>query len=148
MSNRYKDSMEWKQLFSDVARYYYYRCYPVDCKVSSINRVLRNLTTETHRTGGGGHHFFTSSHVYDKFGSLFGGSQPWTHRAGHPWYASGPGGSAGAGAGVFHGTDMAAKLSGGDVAFHTSHVNHAHQMSSLVAGPLHYGAVDRKCESF
>jgi len=116
--------------------------------VSSINRVLRNLTTETHRAGGGGHHIFTSSHVYNKFGGLFGGSQPWTHRAGHPWYAAGPGCSAGGGgsAGMFHGTDMATKLAGGDVAFH--HVNRAHQMTSLVAGPLQYGAVDRKCESF
>ena len=116
--------------------------------MSSINRVLRNLTTETHRTGGGAHHLFTSSHVYDKFGGLFGGSQPWTHRAGHPWYAAGPAGSGGGGsAGVFHGADMASKLASGDVTFHTSHVNHAHQMTSLVAGPFQYGTIDRKCET-
>jgi len=115
--------------------------------VSSINRVLRNLTTDTHRSGGGGHHIFASGHVYDKFGGLFGGSQPWTHRAGHPWYAAGPGPSGGGSASVLHGSDMATKLAGGEVAFHTGHVNHAHQMTSLVAGPLQYGAIDRKCES-
>jgi len=114
--------------------------------VSSINRVLRNLTTETHRSSGvTSHHFFTPSHVYDKFGSLFaaGVSQAWTHRTGHPWYSPGPGTCAGA-AGVFQGADMTSKIAGGDVACHTSHVN---QMSSSL-GPLQCGAVDRKCESF
>ena len=132
----------------------YLRCYKLTVyrQVSSINRVLRNLTTETHRTGGGGgHSIFAASHMYDKFGGLFGGSQPWTHRAGHPWYAAGPGVSGGgggssSGTGVFHGTDLAAKHASGDVAFHASHVNHAHQMSALVAGPLQYAVVDRKCE--
>jgi len=85
--------------------------------------------------------------MYDKFGGLFGGSQPWTHRPAHPWYTAGPGGSGG-GANVFHGSEMSSKLAGGDVAFHTSHVNHAHQMTSLVAGPFQYGAIDRKCECF
>jgi len=104
------------------------------------------LTTETHRAGGGGHNIFTSGHMYDKFGGLFGGSQAWTHRAAHPWYAAGPGSGGGAGASMFYGTDITTKLAGGDIAFHASHVNHAHQMTSLVTGPLQCGAVDRKCE--
>jgi len=84
--------------------------------------------------------------MYDKFGGLFAGSQPWSHRAGHPWYTAGPvsGTDAAGAAGVFHGTGMTTKLTGSDIAFHTSHINHAHQMTSLVAGPLQYGAVDRK----
>jgi len=115
-------------------------------QVSSINRVLRNLTTDTHRTGGG-HNIFAAGHVYDKFGGLFGGSQAWTHRTAHPWYAGGPSGNGTGSTSVFHGADVASKLAGGNIAFHASHVNHAHQMSSLVAGHLQYSAaVDRKCE--
>jgi len=47
---------------------------------------------------------------------------------------------------MFYGTDITTKLAGGDIAFHASHVNHAHQMTSLVTGPLQCSAVDRKCE--
>ena len=68
--------------------------------MSSINRVLRNLSADTQK-GGGGPHLGAAGpgHVY---GGLFGG-QAW-HRPTNPWYGS---------AAVMHGAAGVAAAAGG-----------------------------------
>jgi len=97
--------------------------------VSSINRVLRNLSADTQK--GGGPHLSAAGpgHVY---GGLFGG-QAW-HRSANPWYS---------GAAVMHGAAGVAAAAGGLQAacIATQH----RQLAPASAIHPASNTIDRKC---
>jgi len=101
--------------------------------VSSINRVLRNLSSDTQK-GGGGPHLGVAGGPGHVYGGLFGG-QVW-HRGANPWYG---------GAAVMHGTaGVAAAAAGG---LQAACIASQHRQLAPATG-IHpaSGALDRKRE--
>ena len=103
----------------------------ITLQVSSINRVLRNLSADTQKSGGPHLGAAGPGHVY---GGLFAG-QAW-HRGANPWYS---------GAAVMHGAAGVAAAAGG---LQAACIATQHRQLTQPAG-IHPASsnIDRKCTS-
>jgi len=123
-------------------------------QVSSINRVLRNLSSDTQKGGSLGGCAAGPAGHHAVYSGLFGsGASPWHRTATNPWY-----GAAGTAA-VMHGAAAAAAAAGCIAATQQQHHRQLTQAGAAAtasganaAGNFHHGQqhsastnIDRKC---